>query len=151
MLRTSPIHGVVAALFTVPILGCGSGPTDFDSELRRAVTGEVTLDGQPLSHARILFEPLASAGVNTQASADVVDGRFSIPIWRGPAAGEYRVLFDAVLLDDAEAVRLAQAGVRPKLDQVDIPQRYSAPPGLPAFVSLDGPNSLRFDLVSKPR
>jgi hypothetical protein len=151
MLRTLPFRGFVATLFATLVPGCGSGPTDFDADLRRAVTGEVTLDGQPLSHARILFEPRASAGVNTQASADVVDGRFSIPIQRGPAAGEYCVLFDAVILDDVEAVRQAQGGARPKLEHVDIPRRYSAPPGVPVFVSLDGPNSLRLELVSKPR
>jgi hypothetical protein len=131
--------------------GCSGGVTDIDAPLRRAIVGEVTLDGRPLSQARILLEPSANAGVNTQASAEVVDGRFSIPVERGPAAGEYRVLFEPVMIEDVEAVAQAQRGTRPKLDRVDIPKRYTTPPGLPAVVSLDGPNALKFELVSKPQ
>lgn len=151
MLSTLPVRGVMTALCASLISGCGGGVSDIDAPLRRAIVGEVTLDGRPLSQARILFEPAASAGVNTQASAEVVDGKFSIPMDRGPAVGEYRVLFDALILEDVEAVAQAQRGLRPKLERVDIPKRYTSPPGLPAVVSFDGPNELRFELMSKSR
>ena len=71
------------AIAVVIFMGCGqSGPRRVD------VSGNVTLNGQPLAEGSIRLVPFD--GGLTAGSA-IEDGRFHIAKHEGPVAGEYRV------------------------------------------------------------
>lgn len=68
------------------LCGCGD-----DNPLgRRAISGDVTLDGAPLANGAIEFHPLASGGA--QSGGPILNGRYEIPEQQGVPVGEYRVL-----------------------------------------------------------
>jgi hypothetical protein len=73
------------ALVTALVPGCG--PTD----PRLAVSGTVTLKGQPLDQGRIEFHPPGNNG--TMSGAPIKDGRYEIPRDKGlnPATYEVRI------------------------------------------------------------
>lgn len=74
------------------VLGCGSGPGDLN-----AVSGMVTLDGEPLSGATVSFSPASDGSgrpavgtTNEQGVYELTDMRFS-QAGPGVAVGEYIV------------------------------------------------------------
>ncbi|HEY4262539.1 MAG TPA: hypothetical protein VGM98_20420 [Schlesneria sp.] len=66
-------------------IGCGSsGPP------RAALSGEVTLDGAPVSEGTIAFLPTADTkGASTGGA--IKDGKYSISAANGPTYGKYKV------------------------------------------------------------
>lgn len=56
---------------------------------RCALSGSVSLDGQPLAHGNIEFAPSSESGVSS--GSIVQEGRFEIPELRGLPPGKYRV------------------------------------------------------------
>ena len=66
--------------------GCGAG----DGLDRRAISGSVTLDGQPLSEGTILLEPVTDRS-GTAVGATIRCGAFAITRVQGPVPGSYRV------------------------------------------------------------
>lgn len=74
-----------AAAAAVLWLGCGpANPLG-----RRAVSGRITLDGQPLAQGNIRFEPLDPKGIAT--GGVIAKGEFSIAKDKGLPPGKYRV------------------------------------------------------------
>ena len=69
---------LAAALF----LGCSGDD-------RRAVSGEVSLDGEPVNGGSIVFLP--SGGEGSKGAAEIVDGKYAIPRAQGLPPGNYRV------------------------------------------------------------
>ena len=78
--------GAFAAAATV--LGC-SDPY----EGRQAVYGKVTLEGQPLNNATILFEPVDN--LPTTSGSDIVNGEYKIERKSGLKPGKYVVRITA--------------------------------------------------------
>ena len=72
---------LLAALF-----GCGSS----DGLNRQAISGKVTLDGDPLTSGAILFEP-TSKDSGTAVGATIRQGSFAVSRAEGPVPGSYRV------------------------------------------------------------
>ena len=72
--------------FWLALIGCGSS----DGLNRQAISGTVTLDGQPISSGAILFEP-ATQESGTAVGATIRQGRFAISSHEGPVPGSYRV------------------------------------------------------------
>jgi hypothetical protein len=59
-------------------------------ELKRGkVYGTVTVDGVPLAKGQIRLFALSAGGAGTDGA--IVDGKYEIPVERGPSAGVYRV------------------------------------------------------------
>jgi hypothetical protein len=56
---------------------------------RRAVTGEVTLDGEPVNGGSIVFLP--AGGEGSKGAAEIIDGKYAIPSAQGLQPGNYRV------------------------------------------------------------
>ena len=70
----------------------GCGPSDPLG--RRAVSGAVTLDGQPLAEGTISFQPTDHG--KTSSGAIVSQGQYAIPPHKGLPQGKYRVVINAV-------------------------------------------------------
>ena len=80
----------IAALFLAPavlvVSGCDSG------DKRSAVSGTVSIDGNPLPEGQIVFEPQGSGRMGVGL---IADGRYSIPEDRGAFPGNYIVRITA--------------------------------------------------------
>jgi len=117
------------AILIVGICGCGESP--------QAISGRVTLDGQPLSEAAIQFIPTAP-GVR-KTSCEVQSGQYRLPLENGLVPGEYRVdLVDLPPLSHSTKPR------RP------FPTRYTESSPLSMTVAADGPRTFDFALTTKP-
>ncbi len=90
----------------LPLAGCAPKPV--------AVEGQVTLDGQPINEAAIMFVPLEQGRAKTGAL--IVDGRFALPVKEGLLPGRYRVeIVDNPPLDSIDHSHPAGAAqVQPK-------------------------------------
>ena len=69
-------------------VGCG-GLTDG----RLQISGEVTFDGQPVADGYVTLSPL---GRGPSAGGRIQDGKFNIEREKGPMAGKYRVVLQAM-------------------------------------------------------
>lgn len=127
------------SLFSLLLLGCGTGETYFP------ISGIVTLDEQPLKKGVITLFP---AGNGTTVGGEIIDGKFSLPRANGPTVGKYRV----------EIVAFKPSG-KTELDvdlnkQVDVetqflPPIYNSKSTLSCEVRGDSNNEFEFKLRSK--
>lgn len=93
MIRTSRLLFAKLSLLIVPlicVLGCGSD----DGLGRRAISGVVTFDGQPLADGSISFEPVEKS--TTSSGAMIVAGKYSVTKEQGLPPGKYRVVVNAI-------------------------------------------------------
>lgn len=125
------------AAVLVSSTGCG-GP------VRRAVAGSVTLDGQPLDEAVILFVPLDAGGRKT--GGPIAAGRYAVGKDVGLLPGRYRV---EVADDPPIDFALRPEHVKPRPRRT-LPFLYSTSSPLAVEVTADGPVVFSFDLSSKP-
>lgn len=134
--------------------GCGSG----DGLPRRAVSGTVTLDGQPLEKGLITFMPAGQGGDSTSAAAEVSAGSFSVARDVGLVPGKYRVAVSVMKEVRAKGARKKQVdnATGEIVDDFDttatkesLPGRYNAQSELTADVTDGGPNEFSFPLTSK--
>ncbi len=117
------------AILIAGICGCGKAP--------QAISGRVTLDGEPLSEAAIQFIP-KTPGVR-KTSCEVQNGEYRLPLENGLLPGEYRVdIVDLPPLSHATTVR------RP------FPAKYTDNSPLSITVEPDGPRTFDFALTSTP-
>lgn len=126
------IHRACLATALLAATGCGGAP-------RGAVTGNVTLDGQPVDGGTIIFtspDPVHRAAGWTE----IVAGQYSIPASRGPAVGPNRVEIRWPRKTGGKA------RYNPTADQMReaVPDRYNRDSELQADVK---PGTNRFDFV----
>lgn len=76
----------LAALVLITLVAAFAG---CNSDNRRAVSGEVSLDGEPVSGGSIVFLP--ATGDGSKGAAEIVDGKYAIPSEQGLPPGNYRV------------------------------------------------------------
>jgi hypothetical protein len=136
------------SFFLLPILvllpaGCSSGPYQV-----ARVSGRVTLNGQPLAHASVTFQPLMSGrnhdpGPGSGAFTDA-DGRYALKLigtdTRGAVVGKHLVRITRVPQDNS-------ADDRPKRLK-DLPAKYNKKTTLEFDVSPGGTSSADFPLTS---
>jgi hypothetical protein len=79
--------GILAGLLAVGSSGCGAGS---DNLPREALTGLVTIDGQPLARGTIQFAP-TSDKLPTTGTSGIVEGKYFIARSEGLVPGEYKV------------------------------------------------------------
>jgi len=129
----------VGLSFMVTLLvGCGpSGPT------RIPVTGQVSLDGQPLSQGTITFIP---TGEGTAASGEVVDGKFAIAQEVGPSPGPSRVEVLSYQETGRQVPGMVPGTMEAEIKQV-IPDQYNTRTQLEQELVADQP--VRLELTSK--
>ncbi len=143
------ISGCRLATFSLilALVGCGGGGgTVSDNLPRTAVSGTVTLDGQPLAQGNILFDPAERGPGTTLATGEIKDGKFSIEQPLGPVPGKYKVLISSV-----PPVTIAAGedpGTQPKMDPEKVPAQYNSKTTLTQDVAAGAP-PLTFDLKSR--
>ncbi len=110
---------VLLACVVFPLLGCGAGKGG-----KKAISGTVTLKGQPLDHGTITF--LALPDSQTHAAAALIQqGSYAIPAEQGLPAGAYRVKLSAIEEFDISPAEYA-AGKTPPPPKERIPAKYNA-------------------------
>ena len=119
--------------------GCGK-----DNPLgRRAISGSITLDGQPLSHGNIEFAPRNPAGVGSGVM--ITDGQYAITEQHGLPPGDYDVRIFSPNTD-SPAPEGPPGPLGPPAVEERIPARYNAETELSVTVAADGPTVFDFSL-----
>lgn len=139
MRRTTFYSLIIFTLATVA-MGCSGS---VDGPKLYSVTGTVTLDGQPIPDASILFKD--PTGKNKSYFASVKDGSYSTEM----EAGKRQVIITASrkskdkMVDNAEGT-----GKEPAMEQY-LPAIYNEKTTLEIDVVSGGENQFPFDLKSK--
>jgi hypothetical protein len=140
--------GGLAAVMLVGLMGCG----ERDTLPREAISGTVTLDGQPLKEGVIQFMPsVTTTNQAVVAGGPIRDGKFEVSRDQGPTPGGYSV---TILSGDVGGGALPPGtapgeGVANKPAREKIPAKYNAQTILTAEVKKGGPNTFQFDLKTK--
>jgi hypothetical protein len=140
--------GGLAALMLAALVGCGES----DALPREAISGTVTLDGQPLKEGIIQFMPAVSAtGEGTVAGGPIREGKFEIARNEGPTPGSYSVtiLSGGTGADPLPAGTAPGEGTPNKPAKERIPAKYNAQTTLTAEVKKGDPNKFEFALTTK--
>jgi hypothetical protein len=127
---------LVACVIGVCTVGCGD-------EGLVPVEGRVTLDGQPLANATVMFSPLKATDPGPFAGTTDAEGRFAMRTpadgRSGAAVGEYMVFITTVKSDPS-----GMEGAPPPPQKEVVPddwrngsQRYSVPEGGTIDASFD--------------
>ncbi|MDX1947430.1 MAG: carboxypeptidase-like regulatory domain-containing protein [Pirellulaceae bacterium] len=130
----------VAALASISLLGCGGGGPDNLA----GVKGRVTLDGQPLPNAVVIYTALT--GGSSAADQTDENGNYELSFVRGikgAQVGEYAVSISSFSHGDPDAIPPVPA--TPEL----VPERYNVQTELRQKVE-PGTNTCNFDLLSGP-
>jgi hypothetical protein len=134
------VRPVVAALVAGAALaaaGCG-GP------VRRAVAGSVTIDGQPLDEAVIIFVPLDADGRKT--GGPILAGRYAMSKDVGLLPGRYRV----EIADDPPIDPAMRPGAIQPRSRRRLPIAYSTASPLAVEITAGGETEFDFNLTSQP-
>ena len=131
---SAPLRETLLFLFVVSMLGCATGDNAAD------VSGDVTLDGQPLTDAVIHFMPVD--GKSRTASTFVRDGHFQLRV----PLGKQRVEISCV---KSQPLRPGQAADSATGAEI-VPTRYNTKSEL-TFEVERGRNQPQFELNSTPK
>lgn len=138
-------------LITFFAIGCGSG----DALNRQAISGFVSVNGDPLKHGLIRFEPQGTT-TGPGVMAEIFEGQFCFSKDNGPVPGTHRVeveatQFQGFAIDNEAAYTAAvmQTGRSP-LGRNPIPAAYNTNSTLTVFVQDSDDQTFPFDLRSKP-
>jgi hypothetical protein len=153
--RRSTDRLVLSLALGIAMTGCaGSG----DNLPREPITGNVTMDGQPLPEGVIQFSPTGDAtkGAAVGANADIKDGQFSIPREQGLIPGNYKIAISHAALTEEKAKGKTNTKVDSKipsrttaLGPEQIPARYNTQSELKTEIKPGGGRDLKYDLKSK--
>jgi hypothetical protein len=127
---------------------CGSGCAGC-RQAPQAIAGRVTLAGEPLDDAAILFVPTQTGRKKT--GAPIVDGKYMLPADVGLLPGTYRVeIVDNPPLDDPGAHRPQVASAAGDSPRRRVPYVYAHDSPLGIEVSAHGPATFDFELKGQP-
>lgn len=144
------IVGLFAGVF---LAGCGSsGPPAPKPSKLVEVTGKVTLNGEPVEGAIVIFTPNSSGGFVAQGFTDSA-GQYSAEtrsgndIELGVAPGSYRVMISRFLKPDGTPVDPAEPPAMSAARE-SIPMEYSSPTDSKLRATI-GSNGGTFDFAMK--
>jgi hypothetical protein len=129
------------AIALILLSGCGGA----DPLGRQAISGTVTLNGQPVDNGAIAFEPLdLQKGVGS--GANIVGGKYSIPQQQGLTPGKYLVRISSADRSQAEPVE-EMPGEAPKMMAKErIPAHWNLKSEQQIEVTADGDHVYDFDI-----
>lgn len=141
---------VLAAVVALTASGCGGDMPE--APARASISGEVTINGEPVKKGVALFIPPTGPSV----PVPVVDGRYEADETSGPYVGTNRV--EVISTDDGglgvddeegwEEAIAAPRGQAPKIVPQEIPKEFNANSELTANVSAEVANEIDFHMVS---
>lgn len=134
----SPLPKLLISLVIIAAPGCG----DTGSQ-RRAISGSVTLDGQPVNNATLILTP---QGPGLSAAAQIVDGQFALSADVGPTQGDFSVRINPA---EVEFHPTTSARKTDGKSRQQIPQRYQRPGELSVKITDDPAQTLELKLSSK--
>ena len=140
MKSVRPKMSGILMLLVLMAAGCGGDPLG-----RQAIDGSVTLDGTPLSHGNVRFEP-QTVESPISAGAVIDAGKFRIGRERGLPPGVYRVSISCPQMQSAIDQQTDAGGQAQEL----VPERYNRNTELTATVTSDGTNMFQFELSTSP-
>jgi hypothetical protein len=130
---------IVAAAF---FAGCGDNPLG-----RKAISGQVTLNGQPLGSGSIEFTPLVEGGVGSGGLIE--NGSYTISADQGLPPGKYRVS----IIDNPPAPPLPAGHMPgdplPPPPKPLIPANWNSKSEQTIEVKPEGPFTFNFDVKTK--
>jgi hypothetical protein len=125
--------------------GCDSG----DGLNRQAVSGAVTLDGQPLDSGTIHFRP-TSNDAGTEVSTSISGGKYSFQKSDGPVPGNYRVEVSSAKDTKFEPPAGKTPGeFLPPAAKETVPDKYNIKTTLSATIKPGQSEPVDFKLTSK--
>jgi hypothetical protein len=138
---------LAAALWFAAWAGCGA-----DNPLgRKAISGNVTLDGQPVAAGSIEFAPQQQGGVGSGAM--ITAGSYQIEAAKGLPPGKYLVRIFAPEDAQAEQAEPSVPGPtgpsQPPPGVERIPPEYNAKSDKVVEVTVAGPNEFDFAIKTK--
>lgn len=104
---------------------------------RVAVSGKVTIEGEPLAKGAVTFRPV---GEGAETTGEVEAGTFTIPAADGPTPGKYRVSANETI-ERPEGDKLNNFTLQPQTK----PSRTTIGGPLDAEVKAEGENTYTFD------
>ena len=150
MITTRCRRGLLVLWLTAASLASAGCAGSADDLPREAVSGTVTLDGEPLASGAIQFFPATNAGgIAVSGGSPVEGGRFWIARENGLVPGRYNVAINAAEPEshDRRTKGAVRKGFAPIKDL--IPAKYNAKTTLKVEIDKGGSDSLKFDLQSK--
>jgi hypothetical protein len=134
---------LAAAYILFLLTGCGH-----DNPLgRKALSGAVTLDGQPLDQGSIEFHPMFEGGV--QSGGKITSGSYSIPAHEGVVVGKYRVsITDFVPTPPLPPGHMPGDDILPT-PKLKVPPEWNTKSQHTIEVKKTGPFKFNFDIVTK--
>jgi hypothetical protein len=138
------LAAVLPAVCIALTLGCGgNNPLG-----RKAISGTVKLDGQPLANGAIELHPI-EGGV--QSGELIKDGSYSIATAKGPTVGKYRV----VIYDTYETPPLPPGHMPgddiPPAPKPKVPPDWNSKSKQTIEVTAAGPFKFDFDIQTKKK
>lgn len=135
---------VCVASFLVGLLwGCGpANPLD-----RKAISGEVTLDGVPLESGSITFAPQQKGGVDS--GAEIVNGQYEIEAVKGLPVGDYLVRIHSSKGGDSTPSDAPPGPTAKPAPAELIPAEYNSNSNHVVTVTAEGPNEFSFHIRSE--
>ena len=135
---------MAAAFLPFAAIGCGGGPSPV------GVTGEVTLDGQPLPSGMVVFEPAVGSD-GQRRDANIAAGRFALPDDQGMLPGqEFQVVLKAFRQTGRKYLNADMGSSADEMEQY-LPKQYNSSSTLHVTISPDAKkNHYAFHLVSGP-
>jgi hypothetical protein len=136
------VMGVVAC---VALAGCGR--REYTGQQRFAVSGKVTVDGQPMGMGVISFLPQGDGGGRV-SGGPIAAGIYEIPEAKGPNTGLYRVEIHWNKLTGRKIPNPMDRGEQIDEMMEGLPDKYHEDSELTAEVSAEQ-TTFDFDLKSK--
>ena len=134
------------ACFCVLLITAGCGT---DNPLgRRAISGTVTLDGEPLAAGNISFTPENDAS-GTQTGGQIHEGAYSLPVAAGLPPGKYLVRIFASPPESNSDGDMRAGAKNQGLFKDPIPPEYNVKSQQYIEVAENGPSEFDFAIQSK--
>ncbi|MDR1494120.1 MAG: hypothetical protein LBT05_15575 [Planctomycetaceae bacterium] len=96
-----------------------AGCTNSNPQGRLPISGEITLNGQPLESGSISFDPIGSQTERLQSGGQIVNGKYEIAAPQGLVPGEYQARITSMIIDPKSP---------PPKDTVEPPKMISVVP-----------------------
>ncbi|MBN2291813.1 MAG: hypothetical protein JXM70_05275 [Pirellulales bacterium] len=133
----------ILLVIVVMLTGCGRNPLG-----RLAISGKVTLNGQPLEQGNIAFEPTNRQN-GVASGTNIAAGSYSIPTEKGLPPGKYIVKIYSAIRPKTGSKNDEPGGTGNLGPAIQlIPPEYNSRSEHTVEVTSEGPNEFTFDVVN---